>query len=307
MTNPDDKKFAQLVHKIEPHSTLLRSWVLAGGVSAQVTGLEIQRPDGQTTKMIVRQHGTVDLKHNPHIAADEFKLLNILHAAGLATPKPYSLDPSGEIFETPVIVMAFIEGTSDFAPIYDPNRIAQMAAHLARIHSVAITVDEDLSFLPQQEKRIGDTLRDRPTTLDDSLDEGHIRDILDSVWPLPQRNASVLLHGDYWPGNILWREGYLAAVIDWEDAAVGDPLADVGNTRLEILWAFGLEAMQHFTDYYRSVTAVDFANLPYWDLCAALRPASKLGTWGLDAFTEQRMREHHRIFIMQAYEALSEL
>ena len=32
-----------------------------------------------------------------------------------------------------------------------------------------------------------------------------------------------LLHGDYWPGNVLWQQGRLAAVLDWEDAALGGP------------------------------------------------------------------------------------
>jgi aminoglycoside phosphotransferase (APT) family kinase protein len=39
----------------------------------------------------------------------------------------------------------------------------------------------------------------------------------------------VLLHGDFWPGNALWRDGALVAILDWEDAAIGDPLADVAN------------------------------------------------------------------------------
>lgn len=45
----------------------------------------------------------------------------------------------------------------------------------------------------------------------------------------------------------MWRDGQLAAVIDWEDAQLGDPLADVANARLEILWAFGIEAMLRFS------------------------------------------------------------
>ena len=34
--------------------------------------------------------------------------------------------------------------------------------------------------------------------------------------PPVQVNRPVLLHGDFWPGNILWRDGRLVAVIDWE-------------------------------------------------------------------------------------------
>ena len=116
----------------------------------------------------------------------------------------------------------------------------------------------------------------------------------------------VLLHGDFWPGNVLWRDGRLAAVIDWEDATLGDPLADLAISRLEILWAFGIDAMFRFTHHYQSITPFDFANLAYWDLCAALRPASKIAEWGLDDMTEKAMREGHRLFVAQAFEMLSD-
>src|SRR5215467_10325986 len=105
-----DKKVQEVVQKFEPHGKLLRQWGLKGGVSAQVTALEIERPDGHTQKMILRQHGEVDLKHNPHIAADEFELLQFLHSAGQAVPKPFYLDQSGEIYATPYLVIEYIEG-----------------------------------------------------------------------------------------------------------------------------------------------------------------------------------------------------
>ena len=37
----EDKKFEQVVQKFDPQSKLLRTWELKGGVSAQVTALEI--------------------------------------------------------------------------------------------------------------------------------------------------------------------------------------------------------------------------------------------------------------------------
>ncbi len=305
MTAPEkDKKFEQLVQKIDPQSTLLRAWELKGGVSAQVTALEIERPDRQTKKIIVRRHGDVDLKRNPHIAADEFKLLQITRSAGLATPTPYYLDQSSEIFPIPYVVIEYIEGKPEFALDHVTDLILQLATHLARIHTVDCS-NLDLSFLPEQERRCTEKLRERPTNIDESLDEGRIRDILESVWPLSQQNRSVLLHGDFWPGNILWKDGRLIAIIDWEDAAVGNPLANVANSRLEILWAFGIEAMQSFTQHYRSMTTIDFTNLPIWDLFAALRPASNLTEWAADDIAEQRMRERHRLFVTQAFEKLS--
>jgi aminoglycoside phosphotransferase (APT) family kinase protein len=300
----EDQKFEQLVQKIDPQSKLLRTWQLKGGVSAQVTALEIERPDGQTKKLIVRQHGDVDLKHNPHVAADEFRLLQLLQSAGLATPAPYYLDQSGEIFPTPFVVIEYIEGRPEFAPADVPDLILQLATHLSRIHNLDCS-KLDLSFLPKQAKRYAEKFRERPAKLDQSIDEGRIRDILEAAWPLPQRNTSVLLHGDFWPGNLLWRDGQLVGVIDWEDAELGDPLADVANTRLEILWAFGIDAMHRFTHHYALMTSIDFTNLPYWDLCAALRPAFKIAEWAADDIAEKTMRAGHRLFITQAFEKLS--
>ena len=132
----EDKKFERVGRKIEPQSRLVRAWELKGGVSARVTALEIERADGHRQKMIVRQHGEVDRKHNPQIAADEFRLLQLLQSAGLAAPGPYYLDQSGEIFSTPYIVIEYIEGEPEFSPSNLPDFILQFATHLSRIHRV---------------------------------------------------------------------------------------------------------------------------------------------------------------------------
>ncbi len=299
-----DNKFKQGVQKIAPDSKLLRIWELTGGVSAQVTALEIERDDGHTQKMIVRQHGEADRKRNPHVAADEFALLQLLHSNGVLTPRPYYLDQSGEIFSTPYIVIEYIEGKTEFAPSNLPDFIHQFATHLSGIHQLDCSKLE-VSFLPKIEQKYIEKLRARPTDMDEFLDEGHIRDALEAVWPFSQRNPPVVLHGDFWPGNILWKDGQLVAIIDWEDAALGDPLADVANSRLEILWAFGIDAMGSFTQQYQSTTIIDFTNLPYWDLCAALWPIDQIAQWGLDEATERIMRERHRWFTTQAFEELS--
>jgi aminoglycoside phosphotransferase (APT) family kinase protein len=295
MTNSQqDDVFRRLVQRIDPQCTLLRTWLLTGGVSAEITALEVMRADGRTTKLIVRRHGEVDRAHNPHIARDEYRLLQIAEAHGLAAPKPHYVDESCDLFSTPILVVEYVDGETDFAPADLADYLSQMATELVKIHGVKET--PDLSFLPRQDKGFGE----RPVTLDTSLSEDRIRDALETARPLAQVNASTLLHGDYWPGNILWHNGKLAAVVDWEDARVGDPLADLGNCRLEVLWALGVDAMDDFTDRYRSPATIDTTSLPYWDLRAALRPCGKLSTWGLDAASEQRMRERHALFVTQA-------
>ena len=106
-----------------------------------------------------------------------------------------------------------------------------------------------LSYLPDKEQTIVREVGTGPAAADESLDERRIRETLQAVWPLPHRNPAVLLHGDFWPGNTLWRDGKLVAVIDWEDAALGDPLADLARSRLEVLWAYGGDAMHAFTEH----------------------------------------------------------
>jgi aminoglycoside phosphotransferase (APT) family kinase protein len=305
----DDSQFERLAQRIHPGSRLLRSWQLAGGVSAQVTAFETERPDGLASKMVVRRYGDADLQHNPRVAADEFRLLQIVRSAGLAAPTPYYLDQQGEIFSRPCIVIEYIEGVpglsiSAFAPSDLEDTLFQMAAYLSGVHRIDGS-NVGLSFLPRQDEIITAKLRERPARVDDSLEEGRIRRSLEALWPLPTRNKPALLHGDFWPGNMLWRDGRLVAVVDWEDAKLGDPLADLANSRLEILWAFGMEAMRSFTGHYMSITNIDYTDLPCWDLCAALRPAFKIADWAGSAAKEKAMRLAHRMFVTQALERIN--
>ncbi len=299
-----DTNFAQIARRIDPQSRLLRAWELKGGVSAQVTALEIELPDEQTRRLVVRRHGRVDLEHNPHVAADEFKLLQLLHSEGLPTPIPYYLDQSGEIFPRPSIVIEYIEGEPIFELARVPDLIAQFATYLLRIHRLDCTKIYS-SFLPIQESICSEMLRKRPTSDVEDADEERLRAALKDAWPFSRQNTPVLLHGDFWPGNILWRDGRLVGILDWEDARVGDPLADVANSRLEILWAFGVDAMRQFTHRYQAMTTSDFTNLPYWDLFAAFRSASQFAAWAADDEAAKNMRERHQWFMNQAFETLS--
>ena len=299
----DDVPVRELARRIEPEAELRRSWRLAGGVSAEVTVIELERRDGQLVRLLVRRHGEADRARNPHIARDELALLRLLHAHGLPVPRPVLVDETGELFPTPVVVIEYIDGEtiSELAPADLEGCLDQTAAALARIHGVRDS--PELSFLPRLDDDHG--LGPRPAQLDTSLGEGRIRDALEAAWPAARTNDSVLLHGDFWPGNLLWRDGALAAVIDWEDARIGDPLADLANSRLEFLMAFGPEAMAGLTGRYLALTAIDTRNLPYWDLVAALRPCGKLADWGLDAASERRMRRRHAWFVDQVLAGLA--
>lgn len=269
-----DDLFAKVVARMNPGARLLGSWPLTGGVSAQVMALEVQKADGAIQKLVLRRHGEGDLRGNPQIARDEFRLLSILHRAGLPVPMPHFLDPSCTIFPTPYLVVDYVDGESDFSFSPSPHRPQRLAAHLVQIHKLDLD-ETGLSFLPNPPARL-----DQP----------------------PRRNGLALLHGDFWPGNILWRGGRLVGVIDWEDARLGDPLADVANSRVEILWAYGAQAMSAFTQHYAALSGLDFTDLPRWDRWVASQKAPKIGEWGLDESTEQAMRQKLGWFVGQVEE-----
>ena len=286
----DDTRLERLVREIEPRGELLRSWPLAGGISAQMTAFEFAGADGRARKMILRRHrgGTR--------APDEYRLLLHLRAAGLPVPTPVLLDRPGGW-----LVLDYIEGAPDFAPADPGGRARRLATQLADIHRLDVA---KLAFLQGQEM---DLAKRYPATLGEPSDRAQIRAVLATAWPPPGGNRPTLLHGDFWPGNLLWRDGALVAVIDWEDAELGAPLADLAISRLDIMMIHGADAFEEFTQAYREASGADLAALPYWDLCAALRAPIDWAEWsdgwpelGRDDITAATMREGHGRFVAQA-------
>lgn len=243
-----------------------------------MTVLEIAAPDGTVSRAVLRVLSEGVLQGRPSAAADEFRTLTALFAAGVRVPRPLLLDDSRTVLPVPYLVLTYIEG----APDYDPaSRVAyeqKRARELARIHAVD-TARPGPASLPRRTHAFASNLRGRTPAPISPLDKQRIHTALEPFWQTAPRNASVLLHGDLWPGNLLWRDGELVAVLDWEDACVGDPLADLAICRLDSLLILGSAAMDAFTERYLAITGVERQHLPYWDLCAALRAAPVISTW----------------------------
>lgn len=314
MIDPEQAQFERLVRQFASESRLLRVWTLQGGLSATMTGLEIEHPDGRRQKLVVRRQQGTDLERIRTTTARVFKLLQVLQLVNVPAPAPVYLEQSGQVLPTPYLVTDYVEGRMEFAPARVGDCVRQLAHHLAQIHSVDGS-RADLSFLREQTGPCPE-LSGAIEPVDPWFAQEQIRDALAAAWPVPQNNRSVLLHGDYWPGNVLWQGDRLATVIDWEDARLGDPLIDLAISRLDIVWIFGIEAMHSFTEHYLARVAIDDAALPYWDLCAALRlmrlTGNHLTEWaayfhpfGRHDITEQSIKHNCRFFIAQALDRLA--
>jgi aminoglycoside phosphotransferase (APT) family kinase protein len=225
---------------------------------------------------VLRQHGRADRAAGAHVAAREFRLLQLLSQGGLRVPAPRLLDESGEILPSPYLVLDFVE--SDPKPPNGPAAAIGLAAALVEIHTFDASGTGLPSFLPD----------------------------VGSLAAPARPNDPVLLHGDFWPGNALWKGGRVAAIVDWDDAALGDPLADVANCRLELVWAFGPVAAGEFTHHYlRASPGVDVSDLPRWDVRAAERLLPHLHEWGLEGDEEHRLRALAQSFAASARERVS--
>ena len=263
-------------------------------LSPRVAKLEIITNRARPQLLILLGHGPRDRQRNPDIARDEFALLEILSRAGLAAPRPLLVDTSAAI---PFLITEFVEGENRFAAADLSAYCYQLAGILSNIHRFRID-QHDLSFLPSQRKVIEENMRE---TRGDAYG---IRAAISAAASSLQFNDAVLLHGDFWLGNLLWRADQLAAIIDWEDAMLGDPLGDLGKSRLEMLWALGEAAMDLYTKAYKARNpGLDYSSLPFWDLWGALRLAH-FAKWSTDNDRTARMGAQYEWFIKRALAAL---
>lgn len=301
MSNADYVDFQQLVKAIDPGMELLHVQPLHGGLSAQATALNVALQDGRQEKLLVRRPSAEALLEYPDACVNEFKLLTFLYASGLKVPKPVYLDNSGNFFGTPNITLAFINGAVELSPKDISNYIQQLALQMAAFHLLPLT-NEILAVKKRAPELPGST--------DAACNTEEIKTLalLRNMWPLPSKNVPVLIHGDYWPGNVIWENDQLAAVIDWEDAGIGDPLLDLAIARLDILLLFGQEAMSAFTQVYAASTQTDLSTLPHWDLWASTRLIGAVSKWasvypglGRPDVTETLIRGRHRYFMEQAF------
>jgi aminoglycoside phosphotransferase (APT) family kinase protein len=284
------------VAELEPGGRLVDVRALAGGVSANVLGLEIVTAAGTRRRVVFRQHRPSTFKqHEATVAAKEHGVLAALHRSGFAVPEPYRYDDGDDA--GPYLVVEWVDGSTELGPGELPGALDQMARFLAGLHGL----DPNALQLPDLEP-IEDPAEAVIPHLPSSDTGRRTRAALRSRVARDGEPRRALLHGDYWPGNVLWRDGRLAAVIDWEDACLGDPLADLATARVELLCRYGDDAVDTFTARYvdahqRTVGPLQLDELPVWELYVSASALASMGQWGLEPAEEAlRRRRTQRCF-----------
>ena len=217
----------------------------------------------------------------------EFDIIRFAHARGLLAPKPLFLTNDPTVTGRPFFVMEKLPGVAAGHKVVrlDLNRraLAQaLAQTAARIHAIPPPIVE-LPFLKTFLARdVIKACRDYLDTLD-TLGEPH--PVLE--WGLrwcerraPTQEETTFVHRDFRTGNYLVHDGKLAGLLDWEFAALGNPLEDIGWICAKC-WCFrhehhivgGVADIDDFIPAYEAASGrkVPPEALRYWQVMAHVR------------------------------------
>jgi aminoglycoside phosphotransferase (APT) family kinase protein len=289
----EQEKTCQAVTGAQFPGAKLERWEkLTGGVSADVYRLDLAYPNG-TQHVVLRVHGA---NHSGHPADLEFSLLQTLQQQGVKVAEPLACDTSGKVIDHHYLLLAFVEGSTQVAAAKHDQAIEKMALALQAVHNSSL---ESLPTLPGRLEPIPEALDFLPE--DEAF---HPLIHLLSNKSSSFREPGVLLHGDFWPENVMWRQGEIVAILDWEDAAVGDALSDVAGTMLELRYLYGSSGAETFLKAYQAGQTIDRERLALWQIYVAAAAQKYMGQWGLPAEKEAHMRRTALTSIREADEFL---
>jgi aminoglycoside phosphotransferase (APT) family kinase protein len=209
--------------------------------------------DAGGTQYVLRRPPLGSLAPTAHDVLREHRFLVHLHAAGAPVPRPVVACDDAAVIGAPFYVMDHVEGTVVRDSL--PDELADPSARLA---VSAAMIDTLVEIHALDWKSTGLAELARPTNYVErqihrwrsQWDHNQTREIPDvtslAAWfsaNLPKSPAATIVHGDYKLDNVIFDlSGPKAvAVVDWEMATIGDPLADLGY--LTALWAEPGEAV----------------------------------------------------------------
>lgn len=186
---------------------------------------------------VLRRRPPGPLLPSAHAIDREFRVISALHAQGFPVPEPILYEADESIIGSAFYIMAFVAGRvfwQPWAPGLARNERAAlfvaMGATLARLHSfdpAAIGLGDfgkGENYVARQVSRWAKQYIASATETVSEMDR--LMDWLPAHLPPPQ--PARLVHGDYRLDNLIIAVDapQVLAVLDWELATLGDPLAD---------------------------------------------------------------------------------
>ncbi len=255
----------------------LSATLLAGGRS----NLTYLLTDGRH-RWVLRRPPLGHVLETAHDMGREHRLLTALSPTDVPVPRPLLLG-GADVIGAPFYVMEFAGGRvlrehddlAGFDPAVADAVAADLVAVLSRLHALSpgevglADLGRSAGYLERQLARWRR-----------QLDASHSRDLPELARlgerlgkQVPVSQAETIVHGDYRLDNVVVDPslGRVVAVLDWEMATLGDPLADLAST---VVWWDGMSGLDV------PVAAVP-ADVPGWPDSDGLVAAYASGS-GLD-------------------------
>lgn len=212
----------------------IRARLIPGGLS----NLTYEVTDGQR-EYIVRRAPLGHVLATAHDMWREYRVMSHLAASAVPVPKTYAYCGDSDVLGAPFLVMEKVRGTPyrHLAELegLGPDRTRSCCLRMVDTLAVLHGVDPDSvglgdfgrpdGFLARQVRRWNTQLAlSHSRKLDGSAELHRLLEMR-----VPAASAVAIVHGDYRLDNLLINEqDVVEAVLDWEMATLGDPLADVG-------------------------------------------------------------------------------
>jgi aminoglycoside phosphotransferase (APT) family kinase protein len=196
-------------------------------------------------RLVLRRPPRGPLAPSTHDVVREARLLRAVRAHGVPVAEVLAICEDEAVIGAPFYVMAFVEGavlTAEMpaAMAGEGERIAAaLVDELVALHEVdpgaggLAGFGRPEGYLERQLKRFGGLYEANPTRRLPDVEA--VTEWLGAN--LPASPAPTVVHGDYRLGNVMFSPSplRLAAILDWELATIGDPLADLGY--LTAMWS----------------------------------------------------------------------
>jgi aminoglycoside phosphotransferase (APT) family kinase protein len=270
--------------------------LLAGGRS----NLTYRIADAADTAWVLRRPPLAGVISSAHDVLREHRIMSALRDTGVPVPGMVAACADPAVIGAPFFVMEYVDGVvlhdqqiaesqlSEAAREHSGHSLVGALADLHRVDPAAVglaDLGKGSDYVHRQLVRWQQQLDKLGVATDSVMRSVHAR--LSAA--LPEQTATTIVHGDLRLGNaIVGPDGSVRAVLDWELATLGDPMADVGW--LAAYWgetrdgielplpvptrAHGFAPLQDVLDAYEQATGRSLAELEYYVAFALWRLAA---------------------------------
>ena len=232
--------FAALTKWLDSEHLGLRAGPVSGElITGGKSNLTYRITDGASV-WALRRPPLAHVLPSAHDMSREFRVISALGGTEVPVAKAIALCADPEVLGAPFYLMSFVDGVvfdqaerlAALTPDLAERACEELVDTLLELHSIdpasvgLADFGRPDGYLARQVKRWHGQWQASETSPRPELDE--LVERLTAT--MPAQGAPAIVHGDYRLTNVIYRTDVsgIAAVVDWEMATLGDPLADVG-------------------------------------------------------------------------------